>query len=88
MDYDEVALPELIAQAEDAVAGGIVRGLPARDDGLHLGELVLIDELGHVVCPIGDAYDHHRIHRRIPLEVLHRVDDDRLPADLQELLGA
>ena len=85
-EHHGIAGEQLINFAE-AVINRLLSGLAAGHDGLHLGDVELVAQLPHLRNVLPQARDHDSIDLVIVLELLDRVDDDRLAVELQKLLG-
>ena len=71
---------------EEPLIDGILSRLTTRHDLDHLGDLELPQHFPQIINPSGDTHHHNPINLRMVVKQLQRIDYDRSPLQLQELL--
>ena len=87
MDKHHGISGEQLINFAEAVINRLLSGLAAGHNGLHLGDVELVAQLPHLRNVLPQARDHDSVDLVIVLELLDRIDDDRLAVELQKLLG-
>ena len=87
MNNDLVSVFKLVAKEEDSVSRGIMRGVAASDNPLHLRDLVFVENFFQVIDPVFYAYNDDAVDVLVSLEIFESVDNDWLIVQGEKLLG-